>query len=76
MHRKTKKRGDTGMYETPNSQTINSLKKELCELLIKNNYNLLAPEVLALSIKLDQKLLPIFKNQLDFYNDFLSTQSK
>lgn len=63
------------MHETPNTQTINSLKKELCELLIKNDYNLLAPEVLALSIKLDQKLLPIFKTQLDFYNDFFSTRS-
>lgn len=62
------------MHQTPDIQTINSLKKELCDLLIKYDYNLLAPEVLALSTKLDQKLLPIFKKQLDFYNHFSSTQ--
>lgn len=61
------------MYQVPSNEAINSLKKELCDLLIKNNYNLLAPEVLAISIKLDRKLLPIFKKQLDFYNYFSST---
>lgn len=57
------------MHYTPNTMTINSLKKELGDLIIKNNYNLLAPEVLDLSIQLDQKLLPVFKKQLDFYNE-------
>lgn len=61
------------MNTTPDTQTINSLKKELCDLLIKNDYNLLAPEVLDLSMKLDTTLLPIFKKQFDFFNYFNNT---
>lgn len=63
------------MNKTPDTQTINSLKKELCDLLIKNDYNLLAPEIIDLSMELDNKLLPIFKKQIDFFNYFNNTPS-
>ncbi|MDF2878464.1 MAG: hypothetical protein K0S30_1560 [Clostridia bacterium] len=50
---------------TPSSHVIETLKKELTLAIIHNHYNLLAPEVLSLSIQLDDLTTPIFKHQLE-----------
>ncbi|PHV70898.1 hypothetical protein CS063_07695 [Sporanaerobium hydrogeniformans] len=49
---------------TPNMLIINKLKKELNVLVVQNNYNLLAPDVLQLSRLLDELMLPLFEDQL------------
>lgn len=55
------------MYETPDIKTLNMLKKELVNVLQKNNYNLLSEEVLTLSMKIDTLVVPLFQEQLDHY---------
>lgn len=45
--------------------TILTLKKDLAHMIEKNNYNLLSPEVIALSQKLDCLMIPLFKRQLE-----------
>lgn len=50
---------------TPSSPIINVLKKELTLAIIRNNYNLLSPEILNLSKQLDDLMTPIFKTQLE-----------
>ena len=52
-------------------QTILATKKQLALAIEKNNYNLQAEEVLSLSERLDELMLPAFKAQLDFYNYYL-----
>lgn len=51
--------------EITNLATIISLKKELSIAIEKNHYNLLSPEVISLSQKLDLLMTPLFKYQLD-----------
>lgn len=51
--------------ETPNSAYIIKLKRKLAHIIIQNNYNLLSPEVIRLSIELDQLMLPIFIKQIE-----------
>jgi hypothetical protein len=55
------------MHCTPKKYDLNKLKLDLHDSIVKNNYNLLSPEVLALSIQIDELVLPIFQAQLDFY---------
>ena len=50
--------------DTQNILLISQLKKELIRVIIKNNYNLLAPEVQHISIQLDQLMLPLFITQI------------
>lgn len=52
--------------ENMNSSNIISLKKDLSCAIIKNHYDLLSPEVLILSKKLDELMTPYFKNQLEY----------
>ncbi len=56
------------MEKTPQMIMINSLKKQLSTLIVKNNYNLLHPDILTLSHELDDLMLPLFREQLDLYN--------
>jgi hypothetical protein len=56
------------MSNGPDTLQITQLKKALNEQLIADDFNLLSPEVLTLSQKLDDLMLPIFKSQLAFYN--------
>ena len=56
------------MHYTPNEYDLNELKNQLRTCIIKNNYNLLSPEVLALSTQIDQLVLPIFQAQLKLYH--------
>ncbi len=56
------------MENTPQIMTINSLKKQLSSLIVKNNYNLLHPDILILSNELDHLMIPLFKVQLEFPN--------
>ncbi len=49
----------------PNVLLINKLKKELNVLVVQNNFNLLAPDILQLSKLLDELMLPLFEDQLD-----------
>ncbi len=44
--------------------SIPALKDELELLIEKNNYDLLSPEVIKLSEKLDSLIVPLFKRQL------------
>lgn len=44
---------------------IKTLKKELARAIVNANYNLLTPEILSLSKKLDDLMNPLFKKQLD-----------
>jgi len=48
--------------------TIIALKKDLARTIEQNHYNLLSPDVINLSIKIDCLMMPLFKQQLD--NDF------
>ena len=48
--------------------TIISLKKDLIKTIEQNNYNLLSPEVIKLSIQIDSLMAPLFKQQL--HNNF------
>jgi len=50
---------------TPISHALKALKKELALAIIRNNYNLLAPEILSLSKQLDDLMTPLFKTQLE-----------
>ena len=45
--------------------TIIALKKDLVRAIEQNHYNLLSPEVIKLSIKIDCLMMPLFKQQLD-----------
>ena len=45
--------------------SIYLLKKQLCDAIIDNNYDLQATEVLTLSEQLDNLMIPLFKEQLD-----------
>lgn len=45
--------------------TIIALKKDLIRAIKQNHYNLLSPEVIKLSIKIDCLMTPLFKQQLD-----------
>jgi len=51
--------------KAPNDDLLQILKKELNLTIIKRNYNLLSPDVLCLSQKLDQLMNPLFKEQLE-----------
>lgn len=53
--------------EISNPSIIIKLKKDLTYAIQKNNYNLLAPEVIRLSRALDQLMTPIFETQLNSY---------
>lgn len=55
------------MYEQPDIESLNALKKELVDMLQKNNYDFLSSEVLVLSRKIDMLIVPLFKEQLDHY---------
>lgn len=44
---------------------IIALKKDLARAIEQNHYNLLSPEVINLSIKIDCLMTPLFKQQLD-----------
>lgn len=44
---------------------IIALKKDLARAIEQNHYNLLSPEVMNLSIKIDCLMTPLFKQQLD-----------
>lgn len=48
--------------------TIIALKKDLIKTIEQNHYNLLSPEVIKLSIKIDRLMTPLFKQQL--HNNF------
>ncbi len=48
-----------------NSYIIKTLKKELSQAILRNNFDLSAPEVLQLSQKLDDLMNPLFKEQLE-----------
>ena len=45
--------------------TIYALKKQLCDAIVDNNYDLQSPEILTLSSELDCLMLPLFKEQLN-----------
>ena len=45
--------------------TIIALKKELAKTIEQNHYDLLSPEVINLSIKIDCLMMPLFKQQLN-----------
>ncbi|WP_070000791.1 aspartyl-phosphate phosphatase Spo0E family protein [Cellulosilyticum sp. I15G10I2] len=49
----------------PNNDLIKTLKKELTFSIVDANYNLLTPEILALSRQLDDLMNPLFKSQLE-----------
>lgn len=44
---------------------IIALKKDLARTIEQNHYDLLSPEVINLSIKIDCLMTPLFKQQLD-----------
>lgn len=50
--------------ETSTLLLIISLKKDLLELIEANDFNLLSPEIIELSCKINRLMLPLFKNQL------------
>ena len=62
------------MYDTPDVTQIKQLKKVLNQHLLENNFDLLAPDVLDISRKLDDFMLPIFESHLAFYNYLLKYQ--
>ena len=45
--------------------TIISLKKDLNKAIEDNHFDLLSPEVISLSQKLDLLMTPLFKSQLE-----------
>lgn len=51
--------------ESSNPIHIIKLKRELTHSIIRNNYNLLSPEVLRLSKELDELMLPLFIKQIE-----------
>ena len=59
-------------YKVLDQQTILETKKRLVQAIIDANYNLQADEVILLSKHLDELMLPVFKSQLDFYNEYLN----
>ena len=59
-------------YKVLDQQTILQTKKQLVQAIIDANYNLQADEVILLSKHLDELMLPVFKSQLDFYNEYLN----
>ncbi|OON96701.1 MAG: hypothetical protein ATN36_05045 [Epulopiscium sp. Nele67-Bin005] len=56
-----------------NLTQINQTKTELSLLLCNKDFDFLSPEILQLSQKLDEQMLPEFRQQLNFYNYTLST---
>ena len=52
------------MEETDYIAIINDLKQNLNDTLVYNNFNLLHPQVLYLSLKINSLLVPIFRKQL------------
>ncbi len=61
------------MISRANNLTITKTKKDLSHSIVNNNYDLLSLEVIQLSQELDTQMLPIFQQQLDFYNFYLRT---
>ena len=53
----------TNLMEPTTLTLIMSLKKDLINLIEANDYNLLSPEVIELSCKIDRLMLPLFKHQ-------------
>jgi len=53
------------LMETTTLSHIMKLKKDLLNLIEVNNFNLLSPEVIELSRKIDNLMLPLFKCQLE-----------
>lgn len=51
--------------ESPNLANIMKLKRKLAHIIIQNNYDLLAPEVIKLSKELDVLMLPLFMKQIE-----------
>lgn len=51
--------------ESPNLTHIIKLKRKLAHIIIQNNYDLLAPEVIKLSKELDALMLPLFMKQIE-----------
>ncbi|ONI47230.1 hypothetical protein AN643_04785 [Candidatus Epulonipiscioides saccharophilum] len=51
--------------------SISNLKQSLSNSIESENFDLLSPEVLYISQELDQQMLPIFKQQLDYHNAYL-----
>ena len=51
--------------ETSTLTTLIALKKDLVKVIEQNDYDLLSPEVVTLSIKIDRLMTPLFKQQLD-----------
>jgi hypothetical protein len=49
----------------PSNCTIKALKKELIIAIVRNNYNLLSPDIISLSKQLDDLMIPLFKSQLE-----------
>lgn len=50
---------------SPNSQLIKTLKKDLAFAIVNTHYNLLTPEILSLSTQLDDLMNPLFQKQLE-----------
>lgn len=53
-------------------ESILETKKQLVQAIIDGQYNLQSEEVLSLSRRLDELMLPAFQTQLDFYNEYLN----
>ncbi len=53
----------TNLMEPTTLTLIMSLKKDLINLIEANDFNLLSPEVIELSCKIDRLMLPLFKHQ-------------
>lgn len=59
-------------YKVLDQQIILETKKKLVQAIIDANFDLQDEKVLLLSKHLDEMMLPVFKSQLDFYNDYLN----
>lgn len=59
-------------YKVLDQQTILETKKQLVQAIIDANFDLQEEKVLLLSKHLDELMLPVFKSQLDFYNEYLN----
>ena len=59
-------------YKVLDQQTILETKKQLVQAIIDANFDLQEEKVLLLSKRLDELMLPVFKSQLDFYNEYLN----
>lgn len=59
-------------YKVLDQQIILETKKQLVQAIIDANFDLQEEKVLLLSKRLDELMLPVFKSQLDFYNEYLN----